>query len=78
MSALLLEIINLLTEGIPAYAEGIGSGLAALAENIFVTVGEGGAMQLSTFGGLAVIFAGIALTLGLSRFVLEWVTSFGN
>lgn len=78
MSALLLEIIQLMTTGISEYAVGLGGGLTALVENIYVTVGEGGAMTLSIFGGLTVIFAAIGLTIGLSRFVLEWVTSFGN
>lgn len=77
MSALLLEIIGLLTTGITEYAVGLGSGIGALAENLFITQVEGGGMALSVFGGLVVIFAAISLVISLSRFILNWVSSFG-
>lgn len=81
MTAVLQEIISLLVSGISQMAQGIGAGLSALANSIFLeTVGEGASAttQLSTFGGLIVVFAGIALAVGLSRFVVNWVTSLGN
>lgn len=81
MTAVLQEIISLLVAGISQMATGIGTGLSALANAIFLeTVGEGASAttQLSTFGGLIVVFGGIALAIGLSRFVVNWVTSLGN
>lgn len=78
MSAVGSEIIQLLTGSISEFATGFGSGLGDLLKGIFLEVGENGAYSLSTFGALSIIFAGVALTMGLSRFVLEWVTSFGN
>lgn len=81
MTAVLQEIISLLVAGISQMATGIGEGLSALANAIFLeTVGEGSSAttQLSTFGGLIVVFGGIALAIGLSRFVVNWVTSLGN
>lgn len=78
MSAVATEIIQLLTGTISEFATGFGAGLGDLAKGIFLEVGENGAYALSTFGALSVIFAGVALTIGLSRFVLTWVTSFGN
>lgn len=78
MSTIMSEIIALLVSGITGLATGIGSGLKSLVESIFLKVGEGGAVEgLSTFGGLIVIFAGVSLAIGLSRWVVSWVTSLG-
>ena len=77
MSTLLQEIISLLVSGITGLASGIGSGLSSLVQSIFLEVGTDGAMQLSVFGGLIVVFAGISLAIGLSRWVVNWVTSLG-
>ena len=71
------EIISILVGGITGIASGIGEGLASLVSNIFLTTGEGGAMMLSTFGGVCVVFAGVSLAIGLSRWVVNWVTSLG-
>lgn len=78
MSAILQEIISLLTGGITGIASGIGGGLTALVKNIFLVEGTGGEMTLSVFGGLIIVFAGVALAVGLCRWVVNWVTSLGN
>lgn len=80
MGALLTQIIEILVGGIVGLAEGIGEGLTALVTSIFVN-GTGGAEDpytLTVFGGLVIVFAGIALAIGLSRFVMRFVTSLGN
>lgn len=78
MSAVLQEIISILTGGITGIASGIGSGLTELVQNIFLVAGEGGVQSLSVFGGVVIIFAGVGLAIGLCRWVVEWVTSLGN
>lgn len=79
MEAILSEIITLLVGGITGIAEGIGSGLSLLVQNIFLQVSESGDVTgLSIFGGVIVIFAGVALAIGLSRMVVAWVQSLGN
>lgn len=78
MTQILTEIISILVSGISGIATGIGSGLTDLVQAIFLEAGAEGAMQLSTFGGLIVVFAGISLAIGLSRWVVNWVTSLGN
>ena len=78
MTSVASEIIELLTGSISEFATSFGTGLGDLVKGIFLEVGENGAYSLSVFGGLCIVFAGIALTLGLSRFVLYWCTSFGN
>ena len=75
MSAVLTEIVSLLTSGITQMAEGIGAGLTSLVQAIFLdTEGTG----LSVFGGVIIVFAGIALAMGLCRWVTNWITSLGN
>lgn len=77
MSAVLSEIITLLTSGLTQMATGIGGGLTALVTSIFIdTTGDG--MTLSVFGGVVVVFAGISLAVGLSRLVVRWVSSLGG
>ncbi len=78
MTEVLKEIISLLVSGITGIASGIGSGLTNLVENIFLTTSESGVTGLSTFGGVIVVFAGVSLAIGLSRWVVNWVTSLGT
>lgn len=73
METLVAEIIGILTSGLTGIAEGIGGGLVALVNAIFLDA-EGG---LSVFGGVIVVFAGISLAIGLSKWVVNWVTSLG-
>ena len=80
MVDILSEIISLLTGGITGVATGVGQGLSTLAKSVFIeTVGEGASAttQLSTFGALIVIFAGIGLAIGLSRWIVNFCTSLG-
>lgn len=78
MTELLTEIITLLTSGLTEMASGIGAGLQQLASSIFLDTSTEGTTKLSLFGGLIVVFAGISLAIGLSRWVTNWVTSLGN
>ena len=76
-TALLTEIISILVGGISGVATGVGQGLSTLATSIFLT-GEGNVQTLSTFGVLIVAFAGIGLSLGLCRWVVNFITSLGQ
>lgn len=77
MNSVMTEIIELLVGGIAGVAEGIGGGLQTLATSIFLE-GTGDSASLSVMGSLVVIFAGISLAIGLSRWVLNFVTSLGE
>ena len=73
-------IIEILVGGISGVATGIGQGLSTLAQSVFLhTTGEGAqaVTSLSTFGVLVVVFAGISLAIGLSRWVVNFVASLG-
>lgn len=77
---ILTQIIALLVGGIQGVATGIGGGLSTLAQNIFLQTtgtGETATTGLSVFGALIIIFAGISLAIGLSRWVVNFVTSLG-
>lgn len=79
MSAVLTEIISLLVGGITGIASGIGTGLQELVKDMFLT-GSGtqeSPYALSVFGGVIAIFGGIALAVGLSRLVFNWIISLG-
>lgn len=73
---ILQAIIEILVGGITQVASGIGAGLSTLATSIFLT-GTGESQTLSTFGVLIVCFAGIALAVGLCRWVVNFVSSLG-
>lgn len=73
-------IIEILVGGITQVAQGIGQGLSTLAQSVFLQTtgqGEGATTTLSTFGVLIVVFAGISLAIGLSRWVVNFVASLG-
>jgi hypothetical protein len=76
MTTILQEIISILTGGITGIASGIGGGLSELVQNIFID-GTGDTKKLSIFGGLVVVFAAVSLAIGLSRWIVSWVTSLG-
>ncbi len=78
MSAVLTEIINLLTSGLSTYAKAFGQSLADAVEAIFIVKSEAGAMSLSTTGGVIVIFAGLALAIGLTKLVFNWIVTLGG
>jgi hypothetical protein len=77
MENVLTEIIKLLTGGITGMATGIGTGLQSLVSNIFLDT-SGDTTKLSIYGGVICIFGGIALAVGLSRMIVQWVSSLGN
>lgn len=70
-------IIEILVSGITGVATGIGQGFSDLAEGIFLTM-VGDTTQLSVFGTLIIVFAGISLALGLCRWVVNFLGSLGN
>lgn len=72
-TSIVSQIVTILVDGIGGIAEGIGGGLSTLASAIFLT----STGTLSVFGTLVVTFAGIALAIGLSRWVLNFVSSMG-
>ena len=78
---LMSDIIKILVGAIKDFATGIGQGLSALVQSIFlVTTGDGSSAttSLSVFGIVILIFAGVSLSVGLSRWVVNFITSLGS
>lgn len=71
------QIIQILVSGLTEMASGIGGGLNNLAQSIFLQQ-SGEKWVLSQFGELIIAFGAVALAVGLSRFVVNWLTSFGK
>ena len=79
MQPVLTEIISLLVGGIQGIASGIGQGLQSLVTAIFLQQdATTQAYSLSVFGGIIIVFAGVALAVGLSKFVVNWLSTLGN
>ena len=76
MQAILTEIITLLFGGITGVATALGQGVSSLVSNIFVD-SSGTTQTLTVFGGIIAVFAGISLAIGLSRWVMNFLTSLG-
>lgn len=80
-SAIVAEIIAILTSGITGIAAAIGTGLNNLVNDLFfVTTGTGSeaTTTMSMFGIMVCVFAGISLAIGLSRLVVKWLGSLGG
>jgi hypothetical protein len=75
--SIVTEIIGILTAGITGIATGIGNGLKELVDNIFFTT-SGETTVMSTFGIMVCVFAGISLAIGLSRLIVQWLSSLGG
>lgn len=79
MSGVLTEFIELLVGGISALASGIGQGVNEYVTDLFLVEGAEGTIEgLSTFGGVVAIFGGVALAVGLTTLVFNWIRSIGN
>lgn len=76
-TAVVSSIIEILVSGITGIATGVGTGLTELVKSIFFTT-SGDTQTLSMFGIMIVVFAGISLAIGLSRWVLQFLTSLGS
>ena len=78
---LMSDIIKILVGAIKEFATGIGEGLSSLVQSIFLATsgtGESATTTLSIFGIVILIFAGGSLAVGLSRWVVNFITSLGS
>lgn len=80
MTNALSEFVDILVGGISGIATGIASGVKTYVTDLFLEVNtetqeiEG----LSVFGGVVAIFGGIALAVGLTTLIFNWIRSIGN
>lgn len=77
--SILTQIIEILTGGLTSFGSGLGSGIQSIVQALFVSVdGTSGTQSLTIFGTLVVVFAGIALAVGITRRIFNWVITLGG
>lgn len=75
------EIVEILVAGITQLGTGIGSGVANFVQSLAFTTtgtGENAVTSMSVFFVLIVVFAGVALAIGLTTKLFNWLSSLGN
>lgn len=76
-SEILTYIISIMVGGIKGIGQGIGEGISSVVNSLMMqTVGD--VTSFSVFGNFILVFAAIALGFSLGRWVLQFLTSFGN
>ena len=76
---ILSEIIRILTSGIAEFGQGLGAGIQAVVQALFVNIDSTtGAQTLTVFGTLTVVFAALALCVGITRKIFQWVVTLGG
>lgn len=76
--SVLAEFVETLVGGISEMARGIGAGVNDFVNDLFLQVGTGGDVGLSTFGGVVAIFGGVSLAVGISTLIFNWIRSIGK
>lgn len=71
------QIVEILTSGLTAFATGIGGGISSSVTAMFFT-GTGESQQLSIYAVMVLVFGGVALAVGLTRLIFNWLGSLGN
>lgn len=74
---ILTAILEILFGAFTQTGTAMGGALSNFAQSIFVTT-TGETSSLSIFAAILVTFAAISLALSLFRWVLNWLTSWGN
>ena len=77
MSAILTEIIGILTGGLTSFGQGLGAGIQSIITALFID-SSGTTPALSTFGGVITIFAAIGLAVGITRRIFNWLVTLGG
>lgn len=80
MGNVLTEFIGYLVAGISELATGIGTGVNGFVQDLFLRMSTDGTTieGLSVFGGVTAVFGGIALSVGITTLIFNWIRSIGN
>lgn len=71
------QIVEILTSGLTSYAQSIGGAISSAVQSMFFT-GTGETQQLSIYAVMVLVFGGIALAVGLTRLIFNWLGSLGG
>lgn len=79
--AIVEQIVGILVAGLTNLGTGLGQGIMNFVNSLaFTTTGEGSSAvtQLSVYFVLVVAFAGVALAIGLTTKIFNWLSNLGN
>lgn len=74
---ILTALIQIIVGGLTEIGGAIGAALSEMASALFIS-GTGSSATLSVFAVLLAVFAAISLGFSLTRWVINWISSFGN
>ena len=76
-TAIVQEIVNILVAGLTGLGTGIGQGVSNFIQSLaFVT--NDGTTSMSPYFILVIVFAAVALAVGLTTKIFNWLESLGN
>lgn len=76
-TSIVTEIVNILVAGLTQLGTGIGQGISNFATSLAFS-GTGEQQTLSVYFVLVLVFAGVALAIGLTTKIFNWLSSLGN
>lgn len=71
------EIVEILVSGITQLGQGLGEGISSFVTALAFT-GTGENQQLSVYFIMVCVFGGIALAVGLTTKIFNWLSNLGN
>lgn len=80
-TSIVTEIVGILVAGIQQLGAGIGAGISNFVQSLaFTTTGEGSSAttNMSVFLVMVCVFAAIALAVGLTRLIFNWLQNLGG
>lgn len=75
-TAIVTEIVSILVSGIQQLGAGIGTGVSNFVQSLAFT-GTGENQTMSVFLIMVCVFAAIALAVGLTRLIFNWLQNLG-
>lgn len=71
------DIVDILVAGLTELGTGIGAGISNFAQALAFT-GTGENQTLSVYFVLVLVFGGVALAIGLTTKIFNWLSTLGN
>lgn len=75
------DIVEILVAGLTELGSGLGAGISNFVQSLaFTTTGEGSSAvtSLSVYFVLVIVFGGVALAIGLTTKIFNWLSNLGN
>lgn len=76
-TAIVTEIVQILTSGLTQLGTGIGGGISNFVQALAFS-GTGSEQTMSVYFVMVIVFAAIALAVGLTTRIFNWLSSLGG